>query len=411
MAFWTCGFEGGDLQYYEDLGWSFDIDVRTAITSLAGEVHASLAGRGGTYGLVVGDVATSPAFGYGGRWLHFWLQGVAGVTSGVTFVGAGVSTYSISFTGAGLILQRRGSTTSTITAAGGYSAAVGHWIAIEMEAAQSPDGFCNVYVDGVLAVSFSGDTQASAGSSGWNQILIDPSNNTSRAVDDLIITTEEEGRLGEHFLPRMALAGNDSIGSGAGSTGGTGTYANVDEIPPDEGTSYNEFTSTGTDRYTTTNLGYTPASIHCVTVLGQAARDGTITQGQTVAASDSGGSGVTEALGAVSGLGAAGVYAAWQDSFNTDPDTSTAIAEANTGTDFFGIAGDVASDILVGSIVTVTGSTANDGDWIVESVAFNTPNTEIVVTGTLVDATADGTITYNWTGAALDDLRVGVKFS
>ena len=87
------------------------------------------------------------------------------------------------------------------------------------------------------------------------------------------------------------------------------------------------------------------------------------------------------------------------------------IAEANTGSDFFGIAGDVSADIVVGSMINVTGSTGNDGDYRVTAVAFNSPNTEITVTPAVADATADGNLTYNFTATALNDLRIGVKFS
>ena len=147
-------------------------------------------------------------------------------------------------------------------------------------------------------------------------------------MDDLIVTTTAEGQLGEHFIEPFIPDANDVIGSGAGSTGGAGSFANVDEIPPDGGTSYNEFTAPGTDRYETPNLGYTPGSIHCVTVMAQAARDGTITSAQTICATDTGGGGVTEALGVSNSMGAAGAYVGWQDTFNVDPDTTVAWTSA-----------------------------------------------------------------------------------
>jgi hypothetical protein len=408
MAHWTCGFEAGDLQYYTDQGWVFDGQPETGISSVAGDFHSSMAGRGGSYGMTLGDIVYSPNFGNGGRWLHFWYGPKDPIQNILSFMADGTWQFTVVFKVNGGIQLRRGHSGSTLVGLGVYTPSLAHWVAIELKATNVA-GFCNVWIDGVLAVSYSGDCQSQT-SADWTGFFIDPTNSTDSAWDDFIVTTEAEGRLEEHFLTHMTLSGNDVIGSGAGSTGGAGTYANADEIPPDEGTTYNEFTAAGSDRYLTTNLGYTPSKVHGVTVMGQAARDGTITQAQTICAVDAGG-GAVEGLGTISGLGAGGVYAPWQDTFTTDPSTSRTIVEANTTTDFFGVAGDVASDIVVGSIITVVGSTANDGDWIVESVAYNDPNTEIVVTGTLGDATADGTLSINFTGAALDDLRVGVKFS
>ena len=119
---------------------------------------------------------------------------------------------------------------------------------------------------------------------------------------------------------------------------------------------------------------------------------------------------MTEALGDINGLAGAGVYAGWQDTFTTDPDTSIAIAAVSTGPGgTFSILGDYTSVIQDGGMIEVTGSSNNDGMWVVASTSFDSTNTVITVTGT-VGATADGNLTWHWTGT-LATMVAGVKFS
>ena len=320
MAHWTCGFEVADLTYYQEQGWVFTI---CSIVTTAGRFHTSFASRGGVTSLNIGSAAETPIIGTGGRWLHFWTEGWGGSAGqlGAVFKITSADNASVVFLGNGTIQIRRGSAqVGTLLAVGSFNPQVAHWMAIE--ANLQTTGQVTVYVDGVQVAQFVGDTANN--SDDWDQVEFDPTNSFNRTIDDIIVTTAAEGQLSEFFLPLLLPTGNDVIGSGAGSTGGAGTFANVDELPPDGGTSYNEFTAGGTDRYTAANLGYTPATIHSVTVMNQAARDGTITAAQTVCATDTGGGGPTEALGTSTGLGAAGVYVPWQDTFNVDPNTAAA---------------------------------------------------------------------------------------
>ena len=414
MALWTCGFEAGDTSYYSDLGWTFLGDANTQVITTAGRQHSSFNGRGGSRSVNLSDDMVSPSFGTGGRWLHFWMEalpvGSSPVSFGVEFWRNGLPNCSVRVNSTGTMDFRRGNFNGSILgSAGSFHASIAHWWAIEVVCANSA-GLMRVYIDGVLAGEITSVDTQNTPLADWDQISIQ-ANNLGVAFDDFIVTTGTEGRLGEHFLTSLIPDGNDSIGSGVGSTGGAGSFTNVNEIPPDDGTTYNEFTAAGTDRYTTGNLSFTPASIHSVTVLGKAARDGVITQAQTVCATDSQGGGVTETLGAVTGLGAAGVYVPWQDVFITDPDTSTAILAVTVGVGGnFDVAGDLTGTIVNGSTIEVTGSTGNDGFYKVASTSFVT-NTTIVVEGTVPSGTVDGNITYNFTGSALNDLRIGVKFS
>jgi hypothetical protein len=321
MAIFSCGFEAGDLDYYTDLGWTFSGNNSDIVTT-AGRVHQSFNGRGGNQAASFEDDLLSPVFGATGRWFHFWVEGQTTLTAwAVEFRRAGSANFTVQFNPDGVILLRRGTAISTIVADGSFSFTVPHWIEIEL-LSQDAAGICNVYVDGVLAASFTGDTQNS-GTAGWDQVFFS-SNNINLSVDDIIVTTAAEGQLGERFLPGLAPEGNDLINSEATSTGGAGSFSNVDEIPPDGDTSYNEFTVANRDRYTMENLGWTPADVHAVTLFGYAARDGTLTQFELLCATDTGGGGVTEAFGPIEGLASAGVYAPVQATFNVDPDTAVA---------------------------------------------------------------------------------------
>jgi hypothetical protein len=328
MAFWTTGWEDGATALYTSMGWTFT--GTAGVVSTAGQVHKSLQNRGGTYSLNVDDGARSPVFGTGGRWLHFWWHPQTAGTSflGVQFNREATAQASVNFTVGGNVTIRRGGVVAgAIIGSGAFNPSVDHWVAIEAQLENSPTGNMRVYIDGVLVASALATDTQNHSVADWDQIDFNANNQTCN-VDDIIVTTTAEGRLGEHFLPPMIPTGNDVIGSGAGSTGGSGTFANVDEIPPDGATSFNEFTATGTDRYSTANLGFTPASIHCVTITNQAARDGTIISAQVVCATDTGGGGATEALGTATGLGASGVYVPWQSTFNVDPDTAAAWTSA-----------------------------------------------------------------------------------
>jgi hypothetical protein len=419
MPIFTCGFELGDLAAYQTLGW-ISTGGDHAVVTTAGRVHKTLSGRGGTPSFVVGtatgtDTFTSPTFSTDARWLNFYVDMTGATTSysAIVMRRTGTNGCTIRFDGASATVQvRRGAPTGAVLATGGINPTAGHWVSV-YASLKSTAGEVTVYVDGIQVCTYSGDTTSA--SDDWEQIQIYNAGITWHYYDDIVITDAVEGQLGEHFLVPMVVGGADTAASASGTPDNTSAatrWNNVKEIPPDEGTSYNEFTATGTDRYTTTNLGYTPESVHSVSVIGQGARDGTITQAQTVCATDSSGGGVTEALGTISGLGGAGVYVGWQDVFPVDPGSTIAIAAVSVVAEgSFSIAGDKTADIVDGSIFEVSGSTGNDGTYTVTSTSYSAPNTIIVPNTTPADGTADGNINYNFTSAALDDLRVGVKFS
>jgi hypothetical protein len=81
---------------------------------------------------------------------------------------------------------------------------------------------------------------------------------------------------------------------------------------------------------------------------------------------------------------------------------SYAIIGANTSTETFTISGDHSTELSAAEVFEVLSSTGNDATWTVQSIAFNSPNTDIVVTGDIVDATADGDVEFAedaWNGS------------
>ena len=70
------------------------------------------------------------------------------------------------------------------------------------------------------------------------------------------------------------------------------------------------------------------------------------------------------------------------------------ITAVNTTTETFTIqpGSDISASFPVGGDFTVAGSTGNDGQWIVSSTSWSSPNLTITVTGNITDATVDGTV-------------------
>lgn len=72
--------------------------------------------------------------------------------------------------------------------------------------------------------------------------------------------------------------------------------------------------------------------------------------------------------------------------------TAYTINGINTGTETVSFSGNHASEFVVGSNFTITGSSGNNATWYVSTVANNGGNTDIVVTGNITDSTADGVV-------------------
>jgi len=66
------------------------------------------------------------------------------------------------------------------------------------------------------------------------------------------------------------------------------------------------------------------------------------------------------------------------------------ITDVDTGTDDFTVAGDVRSAFPSGTTIQITGSTANDGQYVVLLTFLDGPDTVIRISGSIPDATVDG---------------------
>lgn len=76
-------------------------------------------------------------------------------------------------------------------------------------------------------------------------------------------------------------------------------------------------------------------------------------------------------------------------------EATEAITGVTQGTKTFTVGIDISTFLETGSIITVSGSTANDGDYTVVSATENSGNTDIIVEEAIPDATIDGDITYD----------------
>lgn len=75
-----------------------------------------------------------------------------------------------------------------------------------------------------------------------------------------------------------------------------------------------------------------------------------------------------------------------------DNDITAADHTKGANLDTFDVGGDVRHQFTVGDTITVTGSTANDGDYTINKIAMNGADTQLTVDEDLTDSTADGSI-------------------
>lgn len=73
-----------------------------------------------------------------------------------------------------------------------------------------------------------------------------------------------------------------------------------------------------------------------------------------------------------------------------------ALNNVTIGTSTFQVVGDITNHVKEGSIIIISGSTANDGTYTVVSAILNVGNTDVVVEETIPDATVDGNMKYGY---------------
>jgi hypothetical protein len=258
-----------------------------------------------------------------GRWFGVYFRGSSDTLTDLffTFTLAASDQFTVQINTSRNIVLRRGGSAGTILATSAAALATlltGVWMEVELLAA-SAGGSCAVYISGsgVAAVSFAGDT-ANLSSDGWDGFSFGQTPAAATTTyDDVIVTTNAEGRPNEVFIVSQSPNGNDAIQS-TSSGGGAGTFANVDEVPFATA-DYNIFTSGQQDIYTTTLLPYIPTAVLAVKVRPFAEREGTIVAVQSILVS---GAVTTTATAYVPA--AAGVFASNDTIYNTDPNTGAA---------------------------------------------------------------------------------------
>jgi hypothetical protein len=287
---YATGWEAGSLAWYTSASPAWVSAGFSSLTSDPPHLHRTATSIGGNYSMRGGNgfysapglVSTSA------RWLMFWARpdDTRGSTRRmqVQFGRNGTAQVNVRFFETGNIIIYRGSTTVS-THVSVYNGLIAHWFAIKVVAQDS--GSVEVWVDGALVASASGDFKQHATLDDWDQIGWaaglgpEPSGGAGMdwVVDDVLIT--DDTRLPEYYAPVLTPNGNSSTIQLTPSAGTN--WQNVDEIPVNDA-DYNRAISAGQeDFYTFSNLTVTPTSIACVNVLARVRTEavgGAITQAQ-----------------------------------------------------------------------------------------------------------------------------------
>lgn len=321
----ATSWEAGVKAFYSKAGYTF-VGPQNLITT--SRTH----GGGSSYALDVRnnqDVAT-PAFSTTARWIHAYVTPVNSLSTETwvwTFVRNGGATFWVRVTSSGIVELLKGSfyfaATLLASSALPINPGVSHWFAIKLEAI-SVGGSAEVWVDGALVVSFTGNCQGAAlpdwdqvyfASNGFGQSGLTP----DYTIDDLIIVDDSTGRLPEQLClgvrrPSSVVSGNLT---GVPVTG-SDRWQNISEVPVDEA-SYNEAVNSGDeDEYGLTPLSVAGSTILCAVVWTTAERTGSLTQIEASVRSGS-----TIYYGAPETIAASG-WSSHDLILETDPDTSAA---------------------------------------------------------------------------------------
>ena len=323
---YATGWEAGSFAWYSGsaVGWVFS---QSGLSTNPSQQHRTAGGVGGNYSVGIGwGAAVQPGTVTAGtaKWLHFWgLPSSPGSNRFVVQFGRNTTCQiNVGFEPSGAISIYRGSTLLGQTI-GAWNAMLPHWFALEVVADNA--GYVNVYVDGNLAATYSGDTQEDATLSGWDRFgfgsNISPypyyfADMGSVYVDDIIVT-DDATPLPEHYVAVLSPDGDTAQADFTPSSAGS-HYDKVDEIPENTA-DYNTATLSGQeDRYTVSNPP-SMDSILCVNICARATRDGALTQGEISVKSGS-----TVDYSTPETLPASPAYYSMQYLLETDPDTGLA---------------------------------------------------------------------------------------
>jgi hypothetical protein len=194
---------------------------------------------------------------------------------------------------------------------------VGSWHYLELEVSIGSSGFVNLYVDGLLQASYSGNT----GTGPNNYIGFglfdaqDTSHSTEHSYDDVYVT-DVATRYGERKVQILTVASDVAV-QWTPSTGSTNyNLINTLPVPATPTTNVYAYAAGYQDLYTVTPLANSPSTVSCVQIRVCANKDNSATK--TIATVIKSGS--TEVIGTTYALTNSYLY--YTNIYDQDPNTS-----------------------------------------------------------------------------------------
>jgi hypothetical protein len=235
----------------------------------------------------------------------------------------GETSHFDSLTGTNTIRYRRGTTTLGTFQ---ITRDEWNWISIKITTSNTV-GTCDVVLNGTNVLSLSGlDNNGGAGTDATTEIRFWGHENDTWEIDDVIICDDTGAAPFNDLLSdsRMSISLPDAPGDSAGFTPvpAVSNELNVDDVAPDDDTSYNEAEVAATkDLYNVAAMAYSPSTIDSVSVVALIRNpDSGTTQTKLKVKS-----GATEGTGAAQ-LPTSG-YTYLEELFLLNPDTAAAWTE------------------------------------------------------------------------------------
>lgn len=291
---YSTGFEAANWSnFYLLNGWATYGADPVAIEANPANVHQTLAGYGGAYALVGGSFSCyrTPQVTTAARWYNSWIYWrpfpntlqVSFVDASGNYQGAVVFSHvtgEISFYCDGVA---KATSATGIVAPGDKM-----WIAVYY-VADPVAGRCDVYLNGTLVLTFTGDT-TNAGTTGWTSVLYGTWSapipglvgygSFLAYLDDVVITDDGGATppIPESYSVAIVPDGPlvPSAQLGLTPNGSAENYQNVNAIPAQQTDNNSAAASGEQDLYTLGALANSPNAVYAVSVFAQAARDGAI---------------------------------------------------------------------------------------------------------------------------------------
>jgi hypothetical protein len=296
---YSTGFEAANWSnFYLLNGWAdYGFDP-VSIEANPANVHQTLAGYGGSYSLLgFGGFSCwrTPQVTTAARWYNSWIYWRALPNSlQMSFVDASGNYQAavvFSHTSGAISFYCDGVAKAT-SASGIVAPGDKMWVAVYY-VADAVAGRCDVYLNGTLVLTFTGDT-TNAGTSGWTSVLY----GTWAApipglvgygqflayLDDVVITDDGGATppIPESYSVAIVPDGPlvPSAQLGLTPNGSAENYQNVNAIPSQQTDNNSAAASGDQDLYTLGALTNSPSAVYAVSVFAQAARDGAITNAE-----------------------------------------------------------------------------------------------------------------------------------